>query len=222
MQPLRKKFSIPALCLAVGLAVFGVSYAVLGEETVSQRSSVDDLFDVITDGDAELLEQLLRNGADPNTFHNGMSALHWTILGAGTKATIYGQVKTLIAHGANPNLPSDDGMTPVHAAALNNVDEATMEALLEAGGNALSTSVPGVTPYQLAVMTNSAGAVAAIKRALGSRHALANQDLLEAVGAMSKKLRSVPSDASSQEKNAAITAAMNRMMRNAFPHKQTQ
>lgn len=200
----KSKLAFPVLCLFLALAVFGASYALLGVN----RNSGDDLFDVITGGDSELLEQVLRNGADPNTIDKGISALHWAILGTGTRPTIYGQVKTLIAHGANPNLPSDDGLTPVHAAAMNNAGEAVMEALLDAGGNPLNTAT-GVTPYQLALITGSAGAVTAIMRSLGSASEIENLELLQTIGEFSAKLRSVSVDATAHEQNAAIGQALN-------------
>ena len=87
---------------------------------------------------------------------------------AGQAASYAGEVRSLLAKGADPNVPDRDGRTAVHGAAAISAAE-TMQALLAAGGNPNRRDKDGNTPLHLA---NAApllsGAVATIRLLLGA------------------------------------------------------
>lgn len=95
---------------------------------------VNESIHTLFTGDAQQLEQVLAAGANPNTLddRSGLAALHFAVSISGDSDTAYGKIKVLLDYGANPNLPDNDGETPMHAAAVFG-SEATMLALLNAG-----------------------------------------------------------------------------------------
>ncbi len=179
MKLFRSKRAFPVLCLAVGLVIFGVSYTLLGQgsgddgakDAPKIEPAVNEImFKAMVEDDVELLEEALTAGADPNAFNEeGISALQWAILGSGTAKTVYGQVRMLLAAGANPNLPDAKGYTPLHGAAVR-ADESVVTALLEAGGDANIANIPDNTPYEIALKLGNTGAVSAIEQASDFRH----------------------------------------------------
>ncbi len=160
MKLSRSKLAFPALCLAFGLAVFSVSCTLLGQgsgddgakDAPKIEPAVNEImFKAMVEDDVGLLEETLAQGADPNALNaKGISVLQWAILGSETAKTVYGQVRMLLAAGANPNLPEAKGYTPLHGAAVR-ADESVVTALLEAGGDANIASIPGNTPYEIAL-----------------------------------------------------------------------
>lgn len=163
MQGFRKKLAFPALCLAVGLVVFGVSYTMMGQgpgsgpgESDTQGpggntgagpggpgagegetgpvGQVNELRDAIASQNILVLTQTLEDGADPNaTDDAGNNALHWAVLGSGVSPVIHSQVSVLLTHGANPGTTNNQGLTPLHFAAIYGGSDAVASALIEAG-----------------------------------------------------------------------------------------
>ncbi len=155
MKLCRRKLTFPLLCLAFGLAVFGVSYTLLGQgpgagsgdnenqgpvggvddppETpapnptpggpgageevggpVGQVTDGDKLFEAIVFDDNQRLQDLLEGGADPNSLTTfGHLPLQLAVSAAESSATAYGKIQLLIQHGANPNQPDSEGITPM-------------------------------------------------------------------------------------------------------------
>lgn len=240
MKGLRKNFTFTALCLAVGLVVFGVSYTLMGQGPVGSVGDppetpapnptpggpgadegdpgpvgqVNELFEVIVGGDVKALEKALRNGADPNSVNpEGASALQWAILGSGETETVYGQVKALLTAGANPNQPDRQGITAVHSAALHG-SEAVMDALISLGGDP-NISTAGQTPYELALLGGNAGAVSAIEQ--GTHDKPANMSFLKAVGMLTQKVKKgFLTSTTNQERKEVIRKAVDDLVSNGF------
>ena len=68
---------------------------------------------------------------------------------AGQAASYAGEVRSLLAKGADPNVPDRDGRTAVYGAAAISAAE-TMQALLDAGGNPNRRDKDGNTPLHFA------------------------------------------------------------------------
>ena len=171
MEILRGKLTFPLLCLAVGLAVFGVTYTVLGESPaksppqadvlVNQTSSdpydvpLTPLLEAIVTGTPADVRNALQTGADPNELRVGSPALAWAIRGANSPSfNAYGKVRVLLDHGADPNKANALGFTPMHTAAHHG-SEAVMNALLDASGDPFKAvpELPRHTPYESALVT---------------------------------------------------------------------
>ena len=169
MKRFERQLTFPALCLAVGLAVFGVAYSSLGLSPQTTEPSTDDfmrLRDVLdARGDAAKLREVLQSGADPNaTNSEGEPFLSVLLAERGIKSTAYGLVMVLLDHGANPNQIGEGGWTPMHWAARLG-DEAIMTAMLRVGGNATSSEQAGVpTPIEIAAIKPHRGVISAIKQ----------------------------------------------------------
>ena len=165
----RRKLASPVLCLAVGLAVFGVTYSLQGLNPQTTESNTDDflqLRDVLdTRGDAAKSREVLQSGVDPNaTNSNGEPFLSVLLAERGIKSVAYGLVMVLLDHGANPNQIGEGGWTPMHWAARLG-DEAIMTAMLKVGGNATSSEQAGVpAPIEIAAIGPHRGVISAIKQ----------------------------------------------------------
>ena len=169
MNKHASKLVFPALCLAVGLAVFGLTYSLQGLNLQTTEPNTDDfmrLRDVLDSrGDAAKLREVLQSGADPNaTNSKGEPFLSVLLAERGIKSTAYGLVMVLLDHGADPNQIGEGGWTPMHwAASLG--DEAIMTAMLKVGGNATSSEQAGVpTPIEIAAIKPHRGVISAIKQ----------------------------------------------------------
>lgn len=95
--------------------------------------------------DPAVLKLLLERGGDPDLRNSatGETPLVRAILGGGRE-----QVRLLLAAGADPGAPDDNGATPLHAAGAVNAGAIVLE-LLEAGAPAHATNSAGETfqPY---------------------------------------------------------------------------
>ena len=87
---------------------------------------------------APMLEQLLKNGADPNKINDaGATALIWA-------ATDLEKTRVLVTHGANVNARSADLRTPLMMAARRPGNSATVKFLLDHGANPNPNNRPDV------------------------------------------------------------------------------
>jgi ankyrin repeat protein len=97
-------------------------------------------------GDAELLQHLLAEGADPTaTTRDGAQALHWAVLGKGDGAV----VPLLLAAGAPAGTAGPLGLSTTHLAALFG-NAGALTALLDGGADPNVRSRAGVAPLHLA------------------------------------------------------------------------
>ena len=91
--------------------------------------------------DAAGLERVLQDDrTGVNHRHNGMSPLLWACQ---LRAPLI--VKLLLSAGADPNLPDDEGETPLHVAAFEGTME-TVHLLLQHGANPDAATEDGKTP----------------------------------------------------------------------------
>lgn len=189
------KLRFPVLYLAIGLAVFGVAYTLMGQEGSGGTTPAEPertLFDVLAGGDVEELQQLLDDGADPNAKIDDVTPLSWAILGSGRTPTVYAQVKALIAAGADPNIADDLGRTALHYAAEFDGSNAVTHALIDGGAVVTAQAQNGITALRLALMSGNDGAKSAIEQATPVRPTQYEQ--LKAIGAFSKKLKAAKTE----------------------------
>ena len=90
---------------------------------------------------------LLRCGADPNVLVNGLSALHTAV---GLDSTLNLRfTRLLLDYGGDPDIPSADGLTPIHVAAMwNRVN--CLKLLIDRGGNPYQKDNEGMNALKLA------------------------------------------------------------------------
>ncbi len=102
--------------------------------------------------DAELLEHLLAEGADPTaSTRDGALALHWAMLGKGDGAV----VPLLLGAGAPADSAGPLGLSPVHLAALFG-NTGALTALMDGGADPNVRSSAGVAPLHLAASAAAA------------------------------------------------------------------
>lgn len=90
---------------------------------------------------------LLRRGADPNLLVSGLSALHIAV-GLDSPLNLH-FTRLLLDYGANPDIPSDGGLTPIHVAAMwNRVN--CLKLLIHRGGNPYQEDMDGLNAFKLA------------------------------------------------------------------------
>ena len=219
MKRFRSRLAFPVLCLAVGLAVFGVSYTLLGqgpsEDKTSKPEAPEDkneLFRAVVSGDLEELKTALIDGADPNKANSqGLTALHWVVLGADRIPVAYQQVKVLLDYGADPNIQNNHGATPLHSAALHSSGP-IMAALLGAGGDPLKKTAKLFapdelcSPYEWALQANNEGAVAAIEEV--TDYQPANIKELRARGVFFQRAKIAFAKDTPAEKRTALLSAI--------------
>lgn len=99
------------------------------------------------DGASSRLQELLREGSDPNAQDdNGWTALHFAAQARSAEC-----VRALLAAGARVNLCDSHGNTPLFRAVLESKGDGSIIAMLrEAGADPHSTNSHGVSPVQLA------------------------------------------------------------------------
>lgn len=95
---------------------------------------------------------LLRRGADPNILVNGLSALH-TAVGLDSPLNLR-FTRLLLDYGGDPDIPSVDGLTPIHVAAMwNRVN--CLKLLIDRGGNPYRQDNEGMNALKLAKVFES-------------------------------------------------------------------
>lgn len=105
-------------------------------------------------GDAPLLEQLLKRGANVNTRNDAKAtALMWA-------ATDLEKTRVLLMHGADVNARSDDGRTPLMIAAGCPGGEAIVKLLLDHGANPNPNHLPmAASPLSQAALAADAASM---------------------------------------------------------------
>ncbi|XP_075227354.1 uncharacterized protein LOC142327878 [Lycorma delicatula] len=105
-------------------------------ETACVWNLATELYNCVEDGDLKKLMTLLVNeGANPNVVlpEYGVAPMH---LAAGLEDIKFGcdSTKLFLCHGGNPNVQSNDGLTPVHIASLWGRSK-VLKLLLASGGD---------------------------------------------------------------------------------------
>ena len=122
--------------------------AVINGKEISLPTGDDpdgDLIEATEAGDFEATKSALDAGADVNcTFRDG-----WTPLLSASK-DYPNIVELLLANGADPNVPSNRGYTPLMRAAGNG-SEQIVQLLLAAGADKRLVDCDGKTAYRLAM-----------------------------------------------------------------------
>lgn len=98
------------------------------------------LTEAVVNGNYDLAELMITNGAYPNSLVGGVTALH--------KARTAKLVELLIEHGAEVNLKGEYGWTPLHAEACAEGSDGmeTVQALLKHGADTSAENDRGRTP----------------------------------------------------------------------------
>lgn len=152
--------------LLLGLAVASISRPLLAADSPAAVSRVPEgpahtpLHLAALRGDAEAVETLLRQGADPNALNAyGATPLHY---GIGSERI----VAALLARGARPNVVSQAGVTPLFGAVGQAESFAVVRRLIEAGAD---VNQPRDTPPEAL----GGGSVLSLAIAGGDRRTLA-------------------------------------------------
>lgn len=109
------------------------------------------LYDAIDDNNLKAVKLLLDKGADPNLILplKGISSFH-RIIGCDSIDFTMKATCLVLQHGGNPNLASDDGLTPVHIAAAWGRLE-ILQLLLNCGGDPEAQDMNYMTPIDYAI-----------------------------------------------------------------------
>ncbi|XP_074037159.1 uncharacterized protein [Leptinotarsa decemlineata] len=113
------------------------------------------LYDSIEDNNLGAVKSLLiEKGADPNIVlpRKGISPFHLAI-GCDSNDFTVKVVRLILQHGGNPNVRSDDGLTPVHIAAAWGRLE-VLQLLLSCGGDPEARDSNYMTPFHYAKKEN--------------------------------------------------------------------
>jgi len=138
-------FLLPGLFigLSVGAAVVFSKLDFFSEFT--EPYEYDSLMQAIIDNDRETVEQLLEDGADPNTLNEyGESALLVSITNERPE-----YIPILIDYGADPNLQDDYGWTPLMSAVVIG-DLESGQLLLDAGADPTLKDTDGMSALDYA------------------------------------------------------------------------
>ena len=171
MKGFSKKIAFFALCLAVGLAVFFVTYEVVGtNKTIRQRHDMPLIASAIYRDDLDYLRRVLKSGEDPNQMTQVGRPLHIAISNADITDNTIGIVKLLVEYGADVRLADKIGLTPLHYVVTDGGSESEGLALtlLEAGADPYIDSGTGFdSPYVTALKEGNGGVAGAIRSRIG-------------------------------------------------------
>ncbi len=123
-------------------------------EALTEYETTPLLNAVIYGSEPEVLEILIRHGANPNNSNNHL----WTPLHEAINQGSYKTVEFLLQHGANPNVKNNPGWTPLmHAARKGNLR--IMKLLFRSGARVNDTNIDGDSALSIAVMYGQAYAI---------------------------------------------------------------
>ncbi len=108
----------------------------MGRKTRKRRNAPEmcaELFAAVRGGDVELVEKLLKSGADVNVVNEELETPLHLAAGGGH----LGLVELLIKHGADVNAQDSEGRTPLCIATANN--DVVVELLLKHGATPCAT-----------------------------------------------------------------------------------
>ncbi len=122
------------------------------------RELTNALLEAASQGDAETIRALLREGADPNAAEEeeGSTSLMWAARGGYAKA-----IRALLEGGANPNVVAEDGSTALMWAVHVKNDEG-VRALLEGGAKPNVVAEDGSTALFWAAVEGNVALVEAL------------------------------------------------------------
>jgi ankyrin repeat protein len=107
--------------------------------------------------EAQIIQQLIAAGADPNTLNrSGQRPIHCALESA-LDSTVAESIKALIAGGADPNALGRDGLAALHRAAKEG-SLLLIETLLDAGADPNVADGHGRSPLSWAAQSQSAAA----------------------------------------------------------------
>ena len=112
---------------------------------------------------AEMVELLVKHGADPNAKGQYSSPLQAAVIN-----NAHETAEVLLKHGADANARTKSGYTPLHAAAINNAHK-TAEILLKYGADVNAKDRSGDTPLRYAAGVVHARETAEVLRRYGGR-----------------------------------------------------
>ena len=120
--------------------------AKLGAETLPKaQNNSTDLWSAARAGDLKAIKYYIEEGGDVNALDKGfqLSAMSWSALHGQTEA-----IQLLIENGAEVNIKSGDGATPLHSAAFFGRTD-VVKLLLENGANPQARNNEGATPVDV-------------------------------------------------------------------------
>lgn len=118
---------------------------VVRDDSMSQEEVNKSLVKAVTRHDAEKVRVLLKLGGDPNVKHNNSPVL----LRAAREGALY-VMQALLAAGADVDVRSDLGNSPLHLAARSGYSEVAVQ-LVHSGAFVDAINRSGVTPLQMAL-----------------------------------------------------------------------
>ena len=127
-----------------------LSYKMVDVKCITKFTGLTPLYLAIRCGGRdEIIEILLKNGADVNEAHE----MGWTPLHIVAFYNQTNEIKILLEGGADPNKASEKGKTPLHLAAYNASKE-VFQVLLDGGADPEMKDVFGMPPLQYWNMCN--------------------------------------------------------------------
>lgn len=113
---LSRSFRFALLAAACALQISGTVIAMEHTQTLDDKDK--QLFQAVINNRLDRIEQLLKQGADPNMRDtSGSTPLHWACRNGQLEIA-----RLLVKKGADVNAQRDDGKTPLHLAILRFID----------------------------------------------------------------------------------------------------
>jgi len=120
------------------------------------------------------LEAVKKSLADGRVSVNAFDSLDQSALIAALSNNSLDEVKYLLAHGADPNLPDHAGWAPLHFAAWFGSSSVVLKELIDHGANVNARNDRGITPLYFASVSGHEAQVKALL-ALGADRSLASK-----------------------------------------------
>jgi len=133
-------------CAGQGAKPAAAPSAVAPSDGLSQEDRVTLFVHHARVGEIEAVKQGLEAGVPVNAF----DSLDQDALIAAISYNSLDEVKLLLAHGADPNLPDNAGWTPLHFAAWFGSTSVVLKELIDHGANIDARNDRGITPLYFA------------------------------------------------------------------------